>query len=462
MRRRVVEQLRGRAWVTPGAVLVLALALRVVNLGRVPGYTFDEAYYVPQGWSLIRYGVERKFSEGGQDAFARGDLDAVFTSGGDFVVHPPLGKWLIGLGELAGPTEPWTWRISAAIAGAIIAALVTAIGVHLSGSWKWGAFAGILLAIEGTSLVQARTGILDTFLTLFVTAGAAAALKDRDSTASGWWRPWRLTAAISLGLAAGVKFSGAIFLIAYLWLVISWDLRARQTTPEALARTARNFVLVLLAGALAYTVTWTGWFISPDGYGRDSRGNILSSWIHTQLGMLDLAGAINSPHQWQAAPWAWLIQARPTMFYTVTAPCRDEPGATCHQTITSLGTVPIWWLGILSVIGLGWLLARRRDSDAALVLTFFACAYLPWWFLPERTIFAFYTVAIAPFMVLAITLVLLRWHRSGSGRARFARPAALGVGALALLWLISYWPVYTAAEISADQWSHLLFWPGWQ
>lgn len=450
------------AFLVAAGTFVLSALLRIPHLGRVPNFTFDEAYYVPQGYSMTEYGYERHFADGGQDAFGTHALDKVFTTGGDFVVHPPLGKWLIGLGELAGPTETWTWRISAVIAGSLVAALVALMAWHLSHSWKWSALAGGLASIEGMIFVESRTGILDIFLTLFVVAGAAAAFKDRDSLATGWWRPWRIAASMSFGLATGVKFSGVIFLIAYLWLTIAWDLRKPGSTVEALGRTARNFVLVPVSSAVMYILTWTGWFLTDGGYGRHSKSNIVASWLHTQIEMLTLAGAIETPHNWQSGPWAWLIQWRPTMFYTVTEPCEGDQGSTCYQIVTSLGTVPIWIAGILALIALGWLLARFRDRDSALILAWVAAGYLPWWFFSGRTIYAFYVVVVAPFVILAIIVVLLRLHRSEHSRSSLARPIAVGLAIAAVVWFWLYYPVYTAEIISDGTYSRLLFWKGWR
>jgi dolichyl-phosphate-mannose--protein O-mannosyl transferase len=458
----VLIQRVGRAWLVPGAAFALALVLRVIDLGRVTGLVFDEAYYVPQAWSVLNYGIERKFAKDGQSAFVSGDLAAAFTSGGDFPVHPPLGKWLIALGETAGATQPWTWRISAAVAGALIAALVAAMAIKLTGSAWWGAFAGALLAVEGTSLVEGRTGILDTFLTLFVVAGAAAALMDRDDLRPGRFRRWRLAAAVCLGLATGVKFSGAVFLALYLLLAIAWDVRrSPHSLLRSLGAAARAVATITIPAVAAYTVSWAGWFLSPDGHGRDGSGNILANWIRNQLDMLSLGGAISSPHHWQSGPWAWLIQWRPTMFYVVTAPCEGTTG-TCSQTITSLGTVPIWWIGIVALVGLGWLLARHGDRDAAFVLAFFAGGYAPWWLLTNRTIYAFYTVTIAPFVILALVVCLYRLQRSRAHRRVLAQPAALLILAAAIAWLWLYWPVYTGIPIPQGDSARLLFWEGWQ
>ena len=452
----------GRAWLAPGAAFVLALVLRLFDLGRVKTLVFDEAYYVPQAWSLLNYGIERKFAKDGQSVFVSGDFAGAFTSGGDFTVHPPLGKWLIALGETAGASQPWTWRISAAVAGALIAALVAAMAIHLTRSSWWGGFGGVLLAVEGTSLVEGRTGILDTFLTLFVVAGAAAALMDRDDPTPGRFRRWRLAAAVCLGLATGVKFSGAVFLVVFILLAIAWDVRRRPlSAARSIGVAARTLVTISVPAAAAYTLSWAGWFLSPDGHGRDGSDGLLMNWIHNQTDMLALGGAISSAHHWQSGPWAWLIQWRPTMFYVVTAPCEGTTG-TCSQTITSLGTVPIWWVGIVALVGLGWLLARHRDRDAAFILAFFAAGYLPWWFLTNRTIYAFYTVTIAPFVILAIVLCLYRLQRSQAHRRVLAQPAALLLLAAAIAWLWLYWPVYIGIPIPQGESARLLFWEGWQ
>ncbi len=51
--------------------------------------------------------------------FTKGNLN-VFQSGPDFVVHPPVGKWMIAAGEwLFGPTSSCGWRFSAALVGTL-------------------------------------------------------------------------------------------------------------------------------------------------------------------------------------------------------------------------------------------------------------------------------------------------------------------------------------------------------
>ena len=93
--------------------------LRFWSLGRPHQLVFDETYYVKQGVSLLRYGVELRWKGDGEKVdplFTKGNLDVFLTGQGDMVVHPPVGKWVIGFGEwLFGPTSSFGWRFSVAL-----------------------------------------------------------------------------------------------------------------------------------------------------------------------------------------------------------------------------------------------------------------------------------------------------------------------------------------------------------
>jgi dolichyl-phosphate-mannose--protein O-mannosyl transferase len=67
--------------------------LRLINLGSPKGFVFDEVYYVDGARDLLKYGVE------------------VDGTNPEFIVHPPVGKWLIASGiKLFGDNE-FGWRL---------------------------------------------------------------------------------------------------------------------------------------------------------------------------------------------------------------------------------------------------------------------------------------------------------------------------------------------------------------
>ena len=220
---------------------------------------FDETYYVKQGWSMILFGVEC------DDSQQLGDkVDQAFTQGtaerlrprrtGDLVVHPPVGKWLIGLGEwLFGIDSSFGWRFAVALLGTLSILMVGRAARRLLGSSLLGTIAALLLAVDGHHLVHSRTGLLDIIVMFFALArvlrpahrprpltgdprqrGWCAAEGGRPATVARWlgpWlglRPWRWVAALCLGLCAGTKWSGVFFLVVFGLMTVFWDMGARR------------------------------------------------------------------------------------------------------------------------------------------------------------------------------------------------------------------------------------------
>ena len=213
------------AWAGAMALLGLALVLRLWGLGTIEELIFDETYYVKDGYTLTQEGVEMSWPEEPDPAFEAGDVDS-YEPEGAYVVHPPLGKWLIGAGMmLLGPESPWGWRISSALLGSLAVLMLARIGRRLFRSTTAGLIAGLLLAVDGVGLVHSRTSLLDPFLMFFALAAFGALLIDRDRFRehlalvsarmhagaelaprlgiSGGLRPWRLLAGLLLGMEIG-------------------------------------------------------------------------------------------------------------------------------------------------------------------------------------------------------------------------------------------------------------------
>ena len=136
---------------------------------------------------------------------------------------------------MAGAT-PLGWRLAVAILGTLTILLVARAVLRMTGSALWCTVAGLLMAIDGMAIVMSRTAVLDGILTFFVVAAFACLLVDRDwaragRTAGYWWRPWRWLAAVSLGLACGVKWSGIWFVAAFCVMTVLWDGVAGPAVP---------------------------------------------------------------------------------------------------------------------------------------------------------------------------------------------------------------------------------------
>jgi len=132
-------------------ILGFALTLRLWRLNQPKGYIFDEIYYAKNAASLINDGVELN---------SQGDAE--------FVVHPPLGKWVIGLGIKAFGDNEFGWRISAALVGTASVLLIFMITQLLFNSVFLSNTAAALMAFDGLHLVMSRVALLDIFLMFFI------------------------------------------------------------------------------------------------------------------------------------------------------------------------------------------------------------------------------------------------------------------------------------------------------
>lgn len=479
------------AWVTALLLGGFALWLRLWNLGRVGTLVFDETYYVKDGYTLTQRGVEMAWPDEPNPAFEAGDVNS-FLDSGQYVVHPPVGKWLIGLGQMAlGAQDPVSWRISTAVVGALTVVMMVLITRRLLGSLLLGAIAGLLMSVDGVHLVHSRTGLLDLFLMAFILGGFGLLLIDRDRADARWraglplgFRWWRLAAGVSLGLACSVKWSGLYALAVCGILTVWWDwTRRRRGGDERWLRRGFThdavpaFLQTVPVAAVVYAASWTGWFITPYGYFRDwaaQNGHAdapgvwqaVLSFAHYHREAYEFHVGLSTPHDYQANPLGWLLQLRPTSFYYRNYTYGEHGCAVekCSAAITSLGNPLLWWLASLSLLLVIWAALRWRDGRAWVILAGLAGTYLPWLLYMDRTIFTFYTIVFEPFMVLALVFAfgLLIGGRSASDLRRFT--GVMAVASLTcLIVLVSafFFPVWTAEVIPYQQWQLRMWLPSW-
>jgi dolichyl-phosphate-mannose--protein O-mannosyl transferase len=515
------EQLRSRllgyrptdvlwGWLGPIIVAAVGGFLRFWQLDRPHQLVFDETYYVKQGVSMLRYGYERRVAatiKTPDALFTRG-TPGVFGTEGDLVVHPPVGKWVIGLGEqLFGATSSFGWRFSVALLGTLSIVMVGRAARRMFGSTLLGTIAAILLAFDGQHFVHSRTGLLDLILMFWAFAAFCALLIDRDHSREllarkvgalqeahsaeplrfgPWlgWRPWRWVAGISLGLATGTKWSGVFFLVAFGLMSVFWDMGARRAAGVRRWWWGALVLDGLYAGLLMVTLTvavyvgsWTGWFASTGAYDRQwatTHRATTFAWVPDSLRSLwqyhqeiySFHVHVTSAHPYKTNPWSWLVQGRPTAFY-YNGPKKGQEGclvAQCTKAITSIGTPTLWWGATIAIFILLFMWALRRDWRAGAILAGIAGGYLPWFGYQQRTIFSFYEVAFVPYVVLAVTycLGLGIGGPAVSPRRRQIGLLAAGTFVVASVACFAYfYPIYTGQVITFRQWQLRMWLPSW-
>ncbi|MGX6606918.1 dolichyl-phosphate-mannose--protein mannosyltransferase [Micromonosporaceae bacterium Da 78-11] len=485
VRRRLAtleNWLNPHSWLVTGVIVVIAAILRLQGLSKPKGYIFDEVYYPTDAWDMLQHGVEWDEK----------------NNGPAYVVHPPLGKWLIALGEKAFGNNELGWRFPAAIAGTLMILILIRVAYRMFHSILLAGTAGLLMTLDGFQLVLSRTSLLDIFLALFILAAFAAMVLDRDHYRRRWLRAlengynpsstptlprfvpwWLLVSGALFGLACGVKWSALFFAPFFAALVIAWRCQARRSAGVKgpyIAGILGDLGWLILSFALTvifYLATWTGWFVTNTGYFRHYREangmgeppilGALLNLVHYHQEAYKFHSGLTERHVYQSWPWQWMLLGRPVAFYWNNSGNCGAPS--CAREILLLGTPILWWSFIPALAALVWFGIARRDWRAYAIGTGVVAGMLPWFYYAisdGRTMFSFYVLPALPFLILAVVYVLgaIMTPPSGvvAGSGRSERQLIGTVVAAVYVVLVAvcfayFHPVFVGQLLPYDNWS---------
>lgn len=494
-------------WVAPTLIVLLAGVLRFYNLAHPNAIVFDETYYAKDAYSYVHYGYELSWTKDANASFVAGHPSGILPDSPEYVVHPPLGKWMIAAGmAIFGDNNPFGWRVSAAVIGTLSVALIAYAAWLLFRSITVSTIAALLAAVDGLMLVESRLALLDIFQMFWILATfvcllldriharrvlarniAEAARQYRGELPPMSWGPgmglrlWRVAAGVCAGAAVGVKWNSLFFIAAMGLLTVFWDMNARRIVglPKwGLTALVRDgipaFVQMIGVGLLVYLSTWAGWFQSSNAYFRhwaqENPGKGLL-WLPEDLRSLweyhasafKFHSGLSTPHTYSSQAWQWLILGRPTSYF-YESPKLGSAGCTvksCSEAILNIGNPAIWWAFIPAILVGLFVFLLKRDWRFGALLLVFGAGYFPWFMYPTRTMFYFYALSFEPFLILLLAGALglcLSGARGSVVRARVGVTVVV-LYLVGVLVLSAYFmPLWTAQVIPYEQWySHMWF-----
>ena len=479
------------------SVMVIAALTRLWNLGYPSKLVFDETYYAKDALTLSLEGHEKSWPEGADFAFQSGDVSG-YLGDAAFVVHPPLGKWLIASGMwLTGPDQSTGWRLSTAILGIATVALLMLVAFKLFRSIALSILAGFFLAVDGLAITLSRTALLDASLTFFLVLGFWLFLIDQEKSRLRItraieesknsilvFRPWLILAGVALGAASSIKWSGLYLLAGIgLYVVFSESLLRKNSGEHnwlrqgVLFQGSYSFVSLIPTALATYLLTWSGWIFGTGGYFRNWATEnpptgifgllpdwMISLWNYHEL-IYGFHVNLTKEHPYEANPLGWLVGLRPTAFFYETYPlgsngCQITEG--CSSAITALGNPFIWIGSAAALVYISYRYARHRERVLGLVLLGTVSLYLPWIVLSERTVFQFYVVSFQPWLILGLVLAVQQLRRRLLLTSKtLANATTIGFVSLVFGASIFFYPVNTGMYLPFELWQLRMWLPSW-
>ena len=479
------------------SVMVIAALTRLWNLGYPSKLVFDETYYAKDALTLSLEGHEKSWPEGADFAFQSGDVSG-YLGDAAFVVHPPLGKWLIASGMwLTGPDQSTGWRLSTAILGIATVALLMLVAFKLFRSVALSILAGFFLAVDGLAITLSRTALLDASLTFFLVLGFWLFLIDQEKSRLRItraieesknsilvFRPWLILAGVALGAASSIKWSGLYLLAGIgLYVVFSESLLRKNSGEQnwlrqgVLFQGSYSFVSLIPTALATYLLTWSGWIFGTGGYFRNWATEnpptgifgllpdwMISLWNYHEL-IYGFHVNLTKEHPYEANPLGWLVGLRPTAFFYETYPlgsngCQITEG--CSSAITALGNPFIWIGSAAALVYISYRYARHRERVLGLVLLGTVSLYLPWIVLSERTVFQFYVVSFQPWLILGLVLAVQQLRRRLLLTSKtLANATTIGFVSLVFGASIFFYPVNTGMYLPFELWQLRMWLPSW-
>lgn len=489
--------------VTVAIIAALAIFTRFVGLTVAVSKgtpVFDEKHYVPQAYDMVRSTIDP----------ITGGIE--LNPGYGLVVHPPLAKQLIALGEYVFGYSPMGWRLSAAVFGVAVVLLIQQLARRVSGSTMVGFIAGLVAVCDGVLTVGSRFGMLDIFQVFFVVLAAYCILC--DSQQMQWrlfnayheglisvggtqprfgFRWWRFAAGVALGMTLSIKWNGLYYIAFFGLLSVLLDAHFRNAyrLPHPIVAAWKYDVAPALASLVAvpialYFWSWRAWFASETSVYRhpfdtgvidkDSPLNALpesiAGFFYYHASVLKFHSSLTSSgghhHPWDSKPWSWLAATRPILYFSEPS---DNPtcfgSSECTRMIYLFGTPAIWWLTVPVVAWACWKVFATRNMNLTIPVVGFMASFLPWLAAYDRQMYFFYAEPLVPFTIVLLAVAAGYFYNRGRvvklpmGEMPIGRALVMAWLALVVIMYIYFSPIIFGYSIPTPFYNQMMWLPSW-
>ena len=422
--------------------------------------------------------------------FAHNDLKGINY----FDPEPPLAKLIIASGEwsygwwrhnidgVAGnPADlgfnPFGWRIMSCVFGTLVVPLIYLLALRLWRNRWFAVTAAVLVTFDGMFFIQSRIGMIDIFAVFFILLAYFTFHVHLDSRGPRDSIVTLLLTGVTVGLAVSAKWISLAAVSVMLFVLFMRVLRRLVTVRLRTSDTSTwvwgreeaagpalpggawwpaygvGLLLAFVAIPIAiYLASWIPFFQRGQFHG------FADLWKY-QVDSYTYHAHLTATHPYGSPWYSWPFLYRPVAYYFENAGLGIDAvsGQALVAGMVNLGNPWIWWTSIPCVLLLPYFVFKHRSYAAALIAMGFITQFLPW-SLISRVIFLYHMFAGLPFMILALAFCVAKLAEQrfdlqlGSRSLVGVRlwPLLVVHLAVAVLFFIYFYPVWTGLPIGAD------------
>lgn len=389
--------------------------------------------------------------------------------------HPPLAKELMAIGIGILGDRPAGWRVMSALFGSATLVGMYLWGLAIFGTPEAALWVAFVTLADQMLYVQARIGMLDTFMGAFIVwamAAFCAAWTWGQGEARGGFSDRQLRflfrfCGVCLGLATACKWFGVIpwalclALVAGVRVLQGWNVRFEDPRD-----------LDWYQPGQWKTIGWGEWLLSfvglpflfyyltfiPFFFIHGNHTTLLDVLFKMQVRMWDGQARVVSSHPYMSSWTQWALIRRPIWY------AFDKEGYPPHvwvRGVILLGNPFVLWSGAVAVLFclLSWI--RSRSREAFLICATYAAFYLSWVVIPRKIAFYYYYYPAVLVLSLALGYAFERLEKRLSGARDvilWARWAYLGI---AIGFFIYFFPISAALRIPAESFRRWMWLTSW-
>ena len=298
--------------------------------------------------------------------------------------HPPLGKLIQAIPiYINNYLSPFNYRLMGNISGILMIAVMYIFAKELFKKRKYAIFASLLMAFDTFHFAQTRMGTVDSHLILFILLASYFMVKYTKNNKTFYL----LLSGIFFGLSVSVKWTGLYGGIALAIIFFTYLVKNKKINIKNFLKGTLFFVVIPL---FIYSSLY---LIFPNN--KLNHTTNFENIINQQKDMYNYHSKLNATHYFSSKWYTWPISYKPVWYH------QEILNNDTKETISGIGNIVIWWMGIIGFLYSLIKLIRKKDKQSFIIVVSMLSLWLPYAFI-GRVMFLYHYFPVLPFMMLGI------------------------------------------------------------